>query len=227
VTTDPRPADTAGEPAATEPAPAQAARSNRRRNILLLLVAVIALDVAAAIVVPPFPKGEPGKPISGIGDLILANLEFPQPEVVWPASEAHQALPIVGASVSITNSLLTMWLVMGVLLLVFIIVHILHFTSETVDPAGVRGMVDSRGDRDVYGNIVMSFHIWWVAAFYIVSMMALGLHLFHGAWSSVRTLGYAKPTAHPLHRRIALVVALVIWLGFTLIPVGVIAGIVR
>ena len=36
-------------------------------------------------------------------------------------SAAHQKLPIVGASVSITNSLLTMWLVMGVLLLVFIV----------------------------------------------------------------------------------------------------------
>jgi F-type H+-transporting ATPase subunit a len=121
VTTDPRPASEAGEPAATETAPPPARRSNRRRNILLLLAAVIALDVAAAIVIPPFPKGQPGQPISGIGDLILANLEFPQPEVVWPASEAHKKLPIVGASVSITNSLLSMWLVMGVLLIVFIV----------------------------------------------------------------------------------------------------------
>lgn len=115
----------------------------------------------------------------------------------------------------------------GVLLLVFIVVHILHFTTETVDPGGWRGMTDSQGHRDVYGNIVASFRIWWVAAFYIVSMMALGLHLFHGAWSSVRTLGYAKPSANPLHRRVALVVAVIVWLGFTLVPVGVIAGIVR
>ena len=121
MTTDPRPAETAGEPAATEPAPEPARRSNRRRNILLLLVGVIVLDVVAAFVVPPFPKGQPGKPIGGIGDLILANLEFPQPEVVWPASAAHEKLPIVGASVSITNTLLTMWLVMGVLLAVFIV----------------------------------------------------------------------------------------------------------
>ena len=56
-------------------------------------------------------------------------------------------------------------------------------------------MTDIHGDRDVYGNIVASFRIWWVAAFYIVAMMALGLHLYHGAWSSVRTLGYAKPSA--------------------------------
>jgi succinate dehydrogenase / fumarate reductase cytochrome b subunit len=115
----------------------------------------------------------------------------------------------------------------GVLLLVFIVFHILHFTTETIDPAGWRGMTDVRGNHDIYGDIVASFHIWWVAAFYIVAMLALGLHLYHGAWSSVRTLGYAKPSPNPLHRRIALVVAVGVWLGFTLVPVGVIAGLIR
>lgn len=115
----------------------------------------------------------------------------------------------------------------GVLLLAFIIFHILHFTTETIDPAGMRGMTDLEGHRDVYSNVVASFHIWWVAVFYIAAMIALGLHLYHGAWSSLRTLGYAKPGPHPLHRRIALVVAIVTWLGFTLVPLGVIAGIIR
>jgi succinate dehydrogenase / fumarate reductase cytochrome b subunit len=115
----------------------------------------------------------------------------------------------------------------GVLLLIFIVFHILHFTTETVDPAGMRGMTDSHGNRDVYSNIVASFHIWWVALFYIVAMVFLGLHLYHGAWSSVRTLGYAKPSGHPLHRKIALGVATIVWLGFTLIPVGVIVGLIR
>ena len=115
----------------------------------------------------------------------------------------------------------------GVLLLVFIVFHVLHFTNEKIDPAGWRGMTDVRGDRDVYGNIIASFHIWWVALFYIVAMLALGLHLYHGAWSSIRTLGYAKPSGHPLHRKIALAIAVVVWLGFTLVPVGVVAGILR
>jgi succinate dehydrogenase / fumarate reductase cytochrome b subunit len=115
----------------------------------------------------------------------------------------------------------------GVLLLVFIVFHILHFTTETIDPAGARGLTDIHGNRDVYGNIVASFHIWWVALFYIVAMVFLGLHLYHGAWSSIRTLGYAKPSGHPLHRRIALAIAVIVWLGFTLIPVGVIVGILR
>jgi F-type H+-transporting ATPase subunit a len=111
--------------AAPEAGAVPPAGSKTRRNILLLLiVAVVAFDIAAAILLPPFPKGEPGKPISGIGDLIMANLEFPAPEVVWPApapGEPHEALPIVGASVSYTNSLFTMLLVTLVLVVVFFI----------------------------------------------------------------------------------------------------------
>lgn len=115
----------------------------------------------------------------------------------------------------------------GVLLLVFIVVHLLHFTTEQIDPAGWRGMADLHGDRDVYGNIVGSFRIWWVSAFYIIAMIALGLHLYHGAWSSIRTLGYAKSTPNPLHRKIALAVAAIVWLGFTIIPLAVLAGFLR
>ncbi len=115
----------------------------------------------------------------------------------------------------------------GVLLVVFIVLHILHFTTRTVDPAGYAHRLDAAGRHDVYGDIVGSFRIWWVSAFYIVSMIALGLHLFHGAWASIRTLGYAKPSENPLKRKIAMGIAAVIWLGFTIVPVAVIAGVLR
>jgi len=115
----------------------------------------------------------------------------------------------------------------GALLLVFIVLHILHFTTGQVDPARWSGRVDAAGRHDVYGNLVASFRIWWVAAFYVLAMIFLGLHLYHGAWSSVRTLGYAKPSPRPLHRRIALVVAAIVWLGFTIVPLGVLAGLIR
>jgi succinate dehydrogenase / fumarate reductase, cytochrome b subunit len=115
----------------------------------------------------------------------------------------------------------------GVLLLAFIVLHILHFTTGQVDPAGWHDRLDAAGRRDVYGNLVASFRIWWVAAFYVLAMIFLGLHLYHGAWSSVRTLGYAKPSPHPLHRRIALIVAAVIWLGFTVVPLAVLAGVIH
>ena len=109
----------------------------------------------------------------------------------------------------------------GALLLFFIILHILHFTTGTIRPAGVFS------SSDVYANVVSSFRIWWVALFYVVAMIALGLHLFHGAWSSVRTLGLTKPSERPLERRVATVIAVVVWLGFSVIPVAVLLGVIR
>ena len=115
----------------------------------------------------------------------------------------------------------------GVLLLVFIVLHILHFTTGQVDPARWGRRLDAAGRYDVYGNLVASFQIWWVSLFYIVAMVFLGLHLYHGAWSAVRTLGHAPSSPQPLRRRIALAVAAIVWLGFTVVPLGVLAGIVR
>ena len=109
----------------------------------------------------------------------------------------------------------------GALLLIFIVLHIMHFTTGTLKPGGFYDAAD------VYGNVVASFRIWWVSLFYVIAMISLGLHLYHGAWSSVRSLGFAQPSSNPLHRRVALAVAVVVWLGFTAIPVGVFAGLVR
>lgn len=117
----------------------------------------------------------------------------------------------------------------GVLLLVFIVFHILHFTTGTVFPRASRPdtLYPAFSETDVYGNVVSAFRVPWVVAFYVVSMLFLMLHLFHGAWSSVRTLGLVKPSQHPLKRRAATIIALVVWLGFTAIPVGVFLGVVR
>jgi succinate dehydrogenase / fumarate reductase cytochrome b subunit len=109
----------------------------------------------------------------------------------------------------------------GALLLVFIVFHILHFTTGTVRPAGFF----SRGD--VYANVVGSFRIWWVVLFYVAAMIALGAHLYHGAWSSVRTMGLAQPSEYPLHRRFALVLAVLLWIAFTAVPVAVVLGLIR
>lgn len=109
----------------------------------------------------------------------------------------------------------------GVLLLVFIVFHILHFTTGTIRPAGVYT------PGDVYSNVVLSFRIWWVALLYVVAMIFLGLHLYHGAWASVRTLGVTGDSPKPLQHRASAVIAVGIWLGFTVIPLAVLAGWVR
>jgi hypothetical protein len=80
---------------------------------------------------------------------------------------------------------------------------------------------------DVYANAIAAFHVPWVVAFYLLAMVALGLHLYHGVWSSARTLGLAGAKPHPLHRPVALVLAVALWLGFSLVPFAIALGWVR
>jgi succinate dehydrogenase / fumarate reductase cytochrome b subunit len=58
-------------------------------------------------------------------------------------------------------------------------------------------------------------------------MIALGLHLYHGVWSSIRTLGLSRPTHYPLKRRAALVLAVAVTLAFVAIVGAVALGVVR
>jgi succinate dehydrogenase / fumarate reductase, cytochrome b subunit len=104
----------------------------------------------------------------------------------------------------------------GALLLLFIVFHILHFTTLSI--------FREYSETDVYANVIRGFSVWWVAALYVLAMAALGLHLYHGIWSSLRTLGASKVSAEPLKRPIAAAMAAVVWLGFTVIPIAIVAG---
>lgn len=107
----------------------------------------------------------------------------------------------------------------GFLLLAFIVFHILHFTTLSI--------FRDYSETDVYNNVVKAFSIPWVAGFYVLSMGALALHLFHGAWSSFRTLGLNRPSARPTHRTVATLVAAIVTLGFAAVPLGVLFGAVK
>lgn len=107
----------------------------------------------------------------------------------------------------------------GLLILVFVVFHILHFTTMNIFPE-YRSM-------DVYSRMIVAFRTPWITIFYVVAMLALGLHLYHGAWSSFRTLGLHRASANPLSRRIASVVAIIIAVGFIVVPVAIAVGIVK
>jgi succinate dehydrogenase / fumarate reductase cytochrome b subunit len=100
----------------------------------------------------------------------------------------------------------------GALVLVFLVYHILHFTTGDVHPQFI--------ELNPYNNVKTGFGNPLVAAFYLVAMLALGFHLYHGVWSSGRSLGMSRPSPRPLHRRLALLLAGFIWLGFTAIVVA-------
>jgi succinate dehydrogenase / fumarate reductase cytochrome b subunit len=107
----------------------------------------------------------------------------------------------------------------GAVILIFLVYHILHFTVGTAHPSFVEG--------DPYHNVASGFRNPIVVGVYLAAMAAVGLHLYHGMWSSGRSLGMSPPSPHPLRRTLALVLAVVIWFGFTVIPIAVYAGMVR
>lgn len=104
----------------------------------------------------------------------------------------------------------------GVLIAVFVVYHILHMTTGTVHP-------DFR-EGEAYHNLVVGLSNPLVAGFYVLAMIAILAHLYHGIWSMFQTLGAHHPKYHHYRRPLAVVLSIVIFLGFISIPVAVVTG---
>ncbi len=106
----------------------------------------------------------------------------------------------------------------GVLIFVFLVFHILHMTTGQAHAQFVEGAA--------YQNLVLGLGSPWIAGFYVLAMLAICMHLYHGVWSAFQTLGADHPKYERLRRPLAVAVALVVFLGFISIPVSVLTGIV-
>ena len=110
----------------------------------------------------------------------------------------------------------------GLLLAIFIVFHIAHFTL------GVVGFAPGQyQDLQVYQNVVAGFSVWPVAVFYIIAMAALCLHLDHGIWSMLQTLGWSTQQNEGRLKAISRIIAILIFAGFISVPIGVMAGLVH
>jgi succinate dehydrogenase / fumarate reductase cytochrome b subunit len=107
----------------------------------------------------------------------------------------------------------------GPILALFIVYHIAHFTLGSVHPDFVEG--------DVYRNVVIGFQNPYASAFYILAMLALGLHVYHGVWSMLQTLGLSHPKWNPARRVFAAAATSVVAAGNISIPLAVLAGVVH
>lgn len=108
----------------------------------------------------------------------------------------------------------------GVVILLFVIYHLLHLTFNTIHPGGAAA--------EPYQRVVNGFQIPWVVISYTIAMLAVGLHLRHGTWSALTTLG---ANTSPLARRrlnyLAYAVAVIVTVGFLLPPFAIVFGLVK
>ena len=102
----------------------------------------------------------------------------------------------------------------GVIVVLFVIFHLLDLTWGTVNPSFVEG--------DPYHNVVASFQRTPVALIYVIANVALGMHLFHGAWSLFQSMGWVTAW----RKQFAIAFAAVIVIGNVSFPLAVMFGVV-
>ena len=111
----------------------------------------------------------------------------------------------------------------GPIVLAFIIFHVLHLTVGAVVP--IKEV--SPNHPDVYANVIAGFSNPLISGFYILAMILLCMHLYHGLWSMFQSLGFSHPRYTPKLKTGAAIFAILIALGNCSIPFAVMAGIVK
>ena len=109
-------------------------------------------------------------------------------------------------------------MISGPLILIYVILHILQFTTGTVRPT-------SYEEGAVYSNLWHAFQVWWIALVYVVMMGFICLHLYHGVWSMFQSLGINNQDRNHSLRLISTISALVIFLGFSSVPTLIWSGV--
>lgn len=109
-------------------------------------------------------------------------------------------------------------MVSGILILVFVVLHILHFTTGTI-------RLGQFEHGAVYANLYHSFRLPLVAVAYFFMMVVVGSHVWHGGWSFFQTWGFDNPARNRFWRGLAVLITLAIFVGFSLLPLLFVFGI--
>jgi succinate dehydrogenase / fumarate reductase, cytochrome b subunit len=171
------------------------------------------------------------------------------PELIWPARVALVLMVLLhiwsAAQLSIENNAARpvayaqyqpvgstyasrSMLMSGIIIAVFVIYHLLHFTVQ-VQYLNLTGQsfvnfMDPEKQHDIFKMLVVGFNNGWVSGFYIFGMALLCLHLSHAASSMFQSLGWKNEAYRPFLDNVARVGAVLIFLGYTSIPVAILLG---
>ncbi len=115
----------------------------------------------------------------------------------------------------------------GPIVAAFVVFHLLHLTMGSIH-LGYQGPMIAGGEERyfTYENIVHGFRYVPVSVAYIVAMILLSMHLYHGAWSMFQSLGVSHPRYTPILKWAAHIFAWTVAIGFISIPIAVLTGLV-
>ena len=101
----------------------------------------------------------------------------------------------------------------GLLILIFIISHLMHFKYGSYYTTVIEG----QNVRDVYRTVMEYFTNPWGSLWYVLAMIALSMHLYHGVQSTFQSLGFNNPKWNCFYRIIGRSFGLLVPTGFVLL----------
>jgi succinate dehydrogenase cytochrome b subunit len=113
----------------------------------------------------------------------------------------------------------------GVLIIVFIVYHLSQFTARLTPDVVAKTLPN--GGFDVYTMVVSSFQHGIIALIYVVAMVVLFLHLNHGMQSFFQTMGWSNDCSLPVISRVCKVIAVIFLVGYSCIPIAILAHILN
>jgi len=173
------------------------------------------------------------------------------PELIWPAriglivlvvlhivaavqlsaqNKRARSIPYAQYEVVAASYASRTMLMSGLIIAAFVIYHLLHFTVQIpgINFTGqdFRVLEDAKQRHDIYQMMVVGFKQPLVSGFYILGMALLCLHLSHGASSMFQSLGWKNKYYGWFIDKAAIVVAVLIFLGYCSIPLAVLFGVI-
>jgi succinate dehydrogenase / fumarate reductase cytochrome b subunit len=121
-------------------------------------------------------------------------------------------------------------LMSGLIIAAFIVYHLMHYTFvvQAINGTGKNfaELHDPQGRHDIYTMMILGFRQPIVSLFYVVGIALLCLHLSHGVQAMFQSLGLKNKSWQPLVDGFAKFIAIVLFVGYCMIPVAVLTGMV-
>ena len=146
--------------------------------------------------------------------------------LLWLQNNQARPVSYAKSNISETSFFSKYMIHTGIILMIFLIGHFVHFYFAKI------GLVDASATYMFEGHEHPDFYVMaidllkqpMIAIMYIISFLALGFHLNHAIQSGFQSLGLSHSKYTPAIKAISTIYALVITVGFSIIPIYFLLG---
>ncbi len=110
--------------------------------------------------------------------------------------------------------------ILGTIILVFLVIHMKDFWAQMHWGSVPMATYDGQEVKDLYKIVGLAFEAAWYVALYVVCMIALAFHLWHGFSSAFQTLGLNHLKYNGVINFVGRTIAIVIPAAFAWIPIA-------